>query len=146
MKSMSMKAMFEELGVIPSYSRPSVSDDNPYSEALFRTVKYHPTFPAMKRFETIEEARLWMIKFVDWYNNEHLHSGLNFVTPTQRHNREDKRIFTTRTKVYEDAKAQNPARWSKNIRNWHLPEIVILNPDKKGDKMRQELADKSMAA
>lgn len=71
MKSMSMKAMFDELGVIPSYSRPSVSDDNPYSEALFRTVKYHPTFPEIKKFENIEEARLWMIKFADWYNNEH---------------------------------------------------------------------------
>ena len=91
MKAATMLSTLEKLGVVPSFSRPSVSDDNPYSEALFRTVKYHPTFPMLDKFETIVSARQWSEKFVFWYNKIHLHSGLKFVTPQQRHSGADKK-------------------------------------------------------
>ena len=132
MKALTMLSMLESLGVIPSFSRPSVSDDNPYSESLFRTVKYHPEFPIETRFTSIQDARVWMEEFVNWYNTEHLHSGLKFVTPQQRHTGEDQLILQKRHRVYELAKRQKPERWSGNTRNWTLPEAVTLNPDKKG--------------
>lgn len=131
MKGATMLAMLEQLGVIPSFSRPSVSDDNPYSEALFRTVKYHPTFPMLDKFETVIEARKWSERFVFWYNNEHLHSALKFVTPEQRHSGADKAIRTYRHQVYQAAKAAYPERWSGQTRNWSLADTVTLNPNKK---------------
>jgi transposase InsO family protein len=131
MKGLTMLAMLESLGVVPSFSRPSVSDDNPYSEALFKTLKYHPTFPLLAKFSTILDARAWCEKFTTWYNQQHLHSGLKFVTPHQRHTGEDKRILEKRRAVYSMAKIQNPERWSRNIRNWDLPTIVTLNPNRK---------------
>jgi putative transposase len=131
MKGMTMRAMLELLGVLPSFSRPSVSDDNPYSEALFRTLKYHPSFPKISRFASITEARVWCEKFTTWYNNEHLHSGLNFITPHQRHTGEGTIILANRHNVYESAKKAHPERWSGKTRNWSLPDRVSLNPDKK---------------
>ena len=126
-----MLATLEKLGVVSSFSRPSVSDDNPYSEALFRTVKYHPTFPMLDKFETILDARQWTEKFVRWYNNEHLHSALKFVTPQQRHSGADKAIRANRHRIYQAAKAQYPERWSRQTRDWSLPDKVTLNPNKK---------------
>lgn len=114
------------LGIECSYSRPGISDDNPYSESLFRTTKYRPGYP--ERFETIEDARLWISEFVGWYNNEHLHSGIKFVTPAQRRNGEDVRLLKTRKATYEAARKANPDRWSGNIRNWDKPGCVTLNP------------------
>lgn len=131
MKGMTMRVMLESLGVLPSFSRPSVSDDNPYSEALFRTLKYHPSFPKISRFAGITEARIWCEKFVVWYNDMHLHSGLKFITPNQRHTGEGAIILENRHNVYEIAKKEHPERWSGNTRNWLLPETVSLNPDKK---------------
>lgn len=136
MKGATMLATLEKLGVIPSFSRPAVSDDHPYSEALFRTVKYHPTFPMMDKFLSIVAARQWSEKFVAWYNQEHLHSGLKFVTPQQRHNGQDKTIMLNRHKVYELAKAKHPERWSGQTRNWLLPDSVSLNPN--NNKMQQD--------
>lgn len=131
MKGATMLAMLQTLGILPSFSRPSVSDDNPYSEALFKTVKYHQTFPRWTKFTGISESRIWGEKFVIWYNQEHLHSALKFVTPMQRHNGEDTNIRQKRHEIYQIAKSQNPRRWSKETRNWSLPEIVTLNPNKK---------------
>jgi transposase InsO family protein len=131
MRGATMLATLEKLGVTPSFSRPSVSDDNPYSEALFRTVKYHATFPRLDKFETLIEARQWSERFVLWYNNEHLHSALKFVTPQQRHSGEDKAIRAYRHEVYQAARASYPERWSGQTRNWSLPETVTLNPNKK---------------
>lgn len=131
MKGATMLAMLEALGVLPSFSRPSVSDDNPYSESLFKTLKYHPTFPRFTKFATITDARAWCEKFSGWYNNEHLHSALKFITPQQRHAGADKMIMKKRHAVYKMAKIQNPERWSGNTRNWVLPEIITLNPDRK---------------
>lgn len=138
MKGATMLAMLQTLGVLPSFSRPSVSDDNPYSEALFKTLKYHPTFPKWTKFMDVSEARLWCEKFVVWYNQAHLHSALKFVTPLQRHNGEDSAIRQKRDLVYQLAKKQNPERWSGNSRDWSLLEIVTLNPNKKINLNKQE--------
>lgn len=127
MKAATFQATLEKLGVQSSFSRPRVSNDNPYSEALFKTMKYRPKYP-VKGFASLEEARKWVKKFVKWYNYIHLHSGINFVTPYQRHYGLDKKIMENRIKVYEKAKLKHPERWSKNIRNWSLPKYVSLNP------------------
>mgnify|MGYP006279156623 CR=1 FL=1 len=113
----------------PTHSRPRVSNDNPYSESLFKTMKYRPKYPA-KGFLNLEEARKWVEKFVNWYNYKHLHSGINFLTPYQRHYGLDQRIMKKRIETYEKAKAKHPERWSNNIRDWSLPEYVSLNPIK----------------
>ena len=128
MKGATMLVTLQRLGVIPSFSRPSVSNDNPYSEALFRTLKYTPMYPE-KPFEDLQEAREWMSKFVDWYNN-HLHSGIKFISPIQRHKENDENILKQRTEVYIKAKKVNPHRWSRGIRNWCKIKKVLLNPEK----------------
>jgi len=129
MKGATMLATLQHLGVIPSFSRPSVSNDNPYSESLFKTLKYIPIYPS-KPFDTIDVAREWVLKFAQWYNNHHRHSGIKFVTPHARHSGRDKEILKNREKVYREAKIRNPERWAGNIRNWDLIEKVDLNPDK----------------
>ena len=126
-KSFTLRAKLESLGVTGSYSRPNVSDDNPYSEALFRTVKYRPDYPH-KGFATIEEARVWVRNFVNWYNHAHLHSAIRFVAPAKRHEGVDKDILAARRQVYELAKARNPERWSGETRNWDPIQEVWLNP------------------
>ena len=125
MKGSTYVAKLADLGVKPSYSRPGVSDDNAYAESLFRTCKYRPNFPGA--FATLDEARAWALSFVRWYNHEHKHRNLKFVSPAQRHTGEDAVIFTRRTQVYEQARAKHPARWSRGIRNWSLPGEVWLN-------------------
>ena len=129
MKAATFKATLENLGVLPSYSRPRVSNDNPYSESLFKTCKYRPEYPG-RGFATLEKAREWALSFVRWYNYSHHHSGIGFVTPHERHNGEAEQIMKNRQKVYETAKHMNPQRWSGNTRNWSLPESVWLNPEK----------------
>lgn len=131
MKGATMLALLQELGVIPSFSRPSVSDDNPYSEALFKTAKYHHSFPWLNKFSSIFEARIWGEQLVNWYNKEHLHSALKFVTPCQRHKGEDNDIRVKRHNVYELAKLRHPERWSGKTRNWVIDKIATLNPNKK---------------
>jgi len=140
MKGATMLATLQQLGVVPSFSRPSVSDDNPYSESLFRTMKYTPSFPA-KPFENIEAAREWVHGFVQWYNNEHHHSGIQFVTPNQRHKGEDKQILEKRKAVYEAAKERNPERWSGKIRDWNPVTEVWLNPPKEVRAEEQRLLE-----
>ena len=129
MKGATMLATLQRLGVAPSFSRPSVSNDNPFSESLFKTMKYCPLFPA-RGFGSIAEAREWVSKFVNWYNNLHLHSGINFVTPASKHNGQDGKILEKRHNVYENARQQNPSRWSQETRNWSQVKIVELNPGK----------------
>lgn len=127
MKGATMLATMQKLGVVPSFSRPSVSNDNAYSEALFKTLKYVPGYPT-KPFEDIEEAREWVMQFVQWYNHSHRHSGLKYVTPAQRHDSRDIEILAQRKRVYEAAKERHPQRWSGNIRNWEHEPVVCLNP------------------
>lgn len=126
MKAYTMLAKLQELGVMPSFSRPRVSDDNPFSEALFRTMKYRPEYPE-RPFEDLPSARDWAESFVSWYNNEHLHSGISFVTPADRHCGEDIKILEKRHQVYLEAKAKNPERWGKKTRNWKHRDKVSLN-------------------
>ena len=125
-----MLATLQKLGVVPSFSRPSVSDDNPYSEALFRTLKYGPGWPK-NPFASLDHARQWVHAFVTWYNTQHRHSAIRFVTPQERHEGKDKAILATRSKTYEAAKAAHPDRWrTRAVRNWTTIGIVWLNPDR----------------
>lgn len=130
MKGATMLGTLQKLGVMPSYSRPSVSNDNPCSESLFKTLKYHPGLPE-KPFDTLDEARLWVAGFQQWYNEEHQHSALKFVTPGQRHRGEDKEILSKRDMLYQQKKKANPERWSRNTRNWDYTSVVALNPQTK---------------
>lgn len=125
-KGFTMKAKLEALGVTPSYSRPRVSNDNPYSESLFRTCKYRPEYP-IRGFDSIDTARKWISKFVYWYNEEHLHSAIRYVTPGQRHRGEDKKILANRHRVYQLAQQNQPHRWSGRSRNWQPVQEVWLN-------------------
>ena len=138
MKGATMLARLETLGVLASFSRPSVSDDNPYSESLFKTLKYHSSFPVWTKFAVITDARQWCERFVLWYNTQHLHSALKFITPQQRHTGEDKALLAKRKVVYQLAKQEKPERWSRHTRNWNLPNIVTLNPNKKMQINQQE--------
>ena len=124
-----MLATLQALGVAPSFSRPAVSNDNPYSKALFKTMKYRPAYPA-RPFADLMAARQWVGAFVHWYNAEHRHSAIGFVTPEQRHAGLDAALLRQRTVVYEAAKAMHPNRWSGEVRNWEPVEIVHLNPEK----------------
>ena len=129
MKGATMLGTLQKLGVMPSFSRPSVSNDNPYSEALFKTLKYRPDFPDQP-FDTLDQARQWVFGFTYWYNEKHRHSALKFVTPGQRHRGEDRDILLQRMLIYEAAKAMKPERWSANCRNWNRPTVITLNPTK----------------
>ena len=123
-----MLATLQALGVKPSFSRPAVSNDNPYSESLFKTLKYRPDYPG-KAFTDIAHARSWVGKFVGWYNHEHRHSTIRFVTPAQRHAGMDQVLLTGRTALYEAARAANPRRWTGSTRNWAPVREVHLNPE-----------------
>jgi transposase InsO family protein len=127
MKGATMLATLERLGVLASFSRPGVSNDNPFSEALFRTLKYRPDFPR-EPFADVASASRWVAAFVAWYNDEHHHSTIRFVTPAQRHDGRDVAILAQRARVYADAKAQQPARWSGATRDWSPITTVALNP------------------
>jgi len=129
MKGATMLATLQRLGVMPSRSRPAVSNDNPFSESLFRTLKYRPDMP-VKPFSDLVSARQWVQSLVNWYNYEHRHSAIGFVTPEQRHTGQDIELLQQRTAIYNEARQKNPLRWSKNIRNWNRVEDVHLNPDK----------------
>ncbi len=126
MKGSTMLATLQALGVVASFSRPGVSDDNAYSEALFKTLKYRPGYPS-KPFGDITLARQWVEGFVHWYNHEHLHSGIKYVTPAQRHTGHDVAILQNRDKVYKQAQARHPERWTTQTRDWSYIDKVTLN-------------------
>lgn len=130
MKSQTMRMKAYELGVTTSYSRPRVSNDNPFAESLFRTCKYRPDWPSAG-FKSLDEARAWVLKFTRWYNYEHKHSRLRFVTPHQRHTGQDKNILTQRKDRIEAAKAANPDRWgTRDVRNCTPVGPTTLNPER----------------
>ena len=139
LKATTVLAMLQWLGVKPSYSRPRVSDDNAYAESLFRTAKYRPEFPA-KGFAGLDEARAWAAEFVRWYNVDHRHSGIRYVSPQQRHAGEDRAILAARRELYAQAQQRHPARWSGSTRNWSHIDVVTLNPE------RDELVSNAAAA
>lgn len=129
MKGATMLATLENLGVAPSFSRPRVSNDNAYAESLFRTCKYRPDYPRQP-FASIDAAREWMTRFVRWYNHQHKHCGLKFVTPAQRHDGKANDVLRRREQVYEAARERCPERWSGATRNWSLKDEVWLNPER----------------
>ena len=134
MKGATMLATLQRLGVVPSFSRPKVSDDNSFSESLFKTLKYRPSYPDGS-FASVGEARSWVERFVCWYNFEHQHSEIGFVTPASRHSGDDFKILHNRSQLYEQAREKHPERWSKNTRNWRPVAEVLLNPTK---EMREQ--------
>jgi len=129
MKAASFQATLANLGITPSYSRPRVSNDNPYSEAHFKTVKYRPNYPS-KGFLDLSQARDWIHSFITWYHEEHRHSGIGFVTPIERHSGQADAIHAKRNTVYKAARERNPERWSRHTRNWVSPPAVALNPER----------------
>lgn len=128
MKGATMLATMQALGVMPSFSRPAVSNDNPYSESLFKTLKYRPSYP-QQAFENLLAARTWVGQFVQWYNHEHRHSAIRYVTPAERHAGLDAALLSKRVAVYAAAKTRHPQRWSGTTRNWQPVPEVHLNPD-----------------
>ena len=129
LKATTVLAMLQWLGVKPSYSRPRVSDDNAFAESLFRTAKYRPEFP-VKGFTDLDAARSWAAEFVRWYNVDHRHSGIRYVSPAQRHDGRDQAILAARHALYCQARQRNPARWSGNTRDWSHVSVVTLNPER----------------
>lgn len=139
MKGATMLETLYALGITPSRSRPRVSNDNPYAESLFRTLKYVPNFQP-QGFKTLTKARMWVAGFVEWYNNEHRHSGIHYVTPNQRHNGEDKAILAARKELYRKARAEHPERWSKGIRDWSYVTEEWLNPRQETETVNEAKA------
>lgn len=128
-KATTVLAMLHWLGIKASHSRPRVSDDNSFIEAFFRTTKYRPQFPS-KGFVELDDARRWVSDFVAWYNHDHRHSGIRYVSPAQRHAGEDREILAKRHALYTEARAANPRRWARHTRNWQPIEVVTLNPER----------------
>ena len=147
MKGATMLATLQQLGIMPSLSRPAVSNDNPYSESLFKTLKYRPEYP-LQPFADLAAARQWVADLVQWYNHEHRHSAIGFVTPFQRHTGLEAALLKQRKALYEDARSQNPRRWSQNTRNWNRIHTVHLNPDQAETKNNstQEVANQDQIA
>ena len=139
MTSYTLRTRLTELGMLMSHSRPRVSNDNPYSESLFKTVKYCPQWPSTG-FASLQAVREWMLAFERAYNDCHLHSGINFVTPSSRHQGDDSAQLRKRKAVYEEAKSKNPARWSGETRNWTPKGAVSLNPAKLDEMVINKLA------
>jgi putative transposase len=129
MKGLTLIAFLVRVGAGLSYSRPRVSNDNPFIESLFRTLKYRLGYP--KRFTSLEHARVWFAGFVHWYNCQHKHSGIQYVTPLQRYRGEDRSILARRREVLEAARTRHPERWSRPARRFEYRGSVTLNPEKK---------------
>jgi len=139
MKAATLLEKLRDLQIQPSYSRPRVSDDNAQIEAFFRTLKYRPSYPR-RGFQDLATARQWVLQFVRWYNDEHRHSALRYVTPSQRHAGADAELLEKRKALYERARRANPSRWSGGTRNWSRPAAMWLNPE------NTELTDQHLAA
>jgi len=126
MRAATLECRLEELGVLRSFSRPRVSNDNPYSESQFRTAKYRPDYPS-RPFTSAEIACQWVAAFVDWYNQRNRHSGIKFVTPHQRHCGNAVEICRHRAVIYKEARLRNPRHWSRSVRCWRQPDVVWVN-------------------
>ena len=133
MRSKPVAQLLGDLGVTKTHSRPHVSNDNPFSESQFKTLKYHPGFPA--RFGSIEDARNFSRSFFDWYNNEHRHGGIAMMTPSTVHHGRAEQSFATRRFALERAYHRNPERFVRGCPTpQSLPEAVWINPPKTSDQ------------
>lgn len=140
MKGATLLSTMQTLGIMPSRSRPACSDDNPFIEALFKTLKYRPDLP-VEPFADIAQATAWVEQLVLWYNLQHRHSAIRFVTPDERHAGLDNAILQRRHALYQTAKHNHPQRWSRATRNWQPITSVHLNPT----KIKEHAAVKSIA-
>lgn len=111
MRSNTLTELFRELGVEVSRNRPRVSNDNPYSESVFKTTKYVPTYPAF--FTSLEQARQWVEQFIAWYNHEHYHSGLEGHTPTSVHDGPRPAVHARRVQTMTRLHAEHPERFTR---------------------------------
>lgn len=126
-KSKTVAQMLSDLGVEASHSRPRVSNDNPFSEAQFKTMKYRPTYPG--RFGSYEDARAFCRDFFDWYNNDHRHSGIAMMTPSDVHHGRAADILAARQRTLDAAYAANPERFVRGRPTVKpLPDKVWINP------------------
>jgi transposase InsO family protein len=123
MRSCTLAAKMDELGISLSFSRPWVSNDNSYAESCFRTMKHHQSYP-VRRFRDLLSVRAWVNAFVDWYNADHRHGGFKYVTPNQRHYGEADAICAIRQQIYERARQRHPRRWARPPRDGSQPQIV----------------------
>lgn len=129
MSSKSVAMLLADLGVTKTHSRPHVSNDNPFSEAQFKTMKYRPDFP--KSFGCVQDARGWSGVFFDWYNHDHHHSGLGLMTPAMVHHGEADEAHTRRRQVLQAAYETNPERFVRGLPSPpELPEKVWINKPK----------------
>jgi len=129
MRSKPVAFLLADLGVTKTHSRPHTSNDNPYSEAQFRTLKYRPAFPA--RFDSIEQAREFCRFFFRWYNHEHRHSGIGLMTPSTVHHGRAKQAFAARQAVLTAAYAANPERFVRKAPTPPtLPSAAWINKPK----------------
>lgn len=126
MKGMSLMALFYDLGISNSYSRPRVSDDNPFIESWFKTLKTHVSYPG--QFKTNIDAKTWFADFVHAYNGSHKHSGLHYLTPLQVRNGEYPDIVKKRNEAMQRAYRNNSIRWSNGVKQLPERHIVYLNP------------------
>ena len=135
MSSKPVALLLADLGVTKSHSRPHVSNDNPYSEAQFKTLKYRPEFP--ERFGSLEDARSFCQRFVSWYNTEHYHSGIGYLIPEQVQFGLSKQIVKEREAVLRKAYQTHPDRFKKGIpKPLPLPEAAWINkPLPKSEKV-----------
>lgn len=139
MKGATMLATLYQLGITPSNSRPRVSNDNPYAESLFKTLKYRPNYQP-KGFESLKAAREWVKLFVEWYRWEHHHSGIKFLHPGDLHEGRGEEILAKRHDLYETAKGLHPEQWNgRATRDWTLPGMVYLNPPQKSEQGPEEI-------
>ncbi len=126
MRSKDVAMLLADLGVTKTHSRPHVSNDNPFSEAQFKTMKYRPEFP--DRFGSIEDARSFCRRFFDWYNNEHRHSGIGMMTPASVHNGRAHQLRDQRALVLEAAWKRHPERFARQPQPLALPTAAWINP------------------
>ena len=126
MKGVTLLQFFNDFGINNSYSRPRVSDDNPFIESWFKTMKYDISYPG--KFNSISFARQWYGQFVHIYNTEHKHSGLHYMTPKQVREGKYSKIANSRNKVMKKAFKRNPSRWGRKVKLIPETHIVCLNP------------------
>jgi putative transposase len=127
MKAKATALLLADLGVTKSHSRPYTSNDNPFSESCFKTLKYQPQFP--RRFGCIEDAKMFCRRFFDWYNRDHHHAGIGLMTPDQVHYGQADAVHAARQKILDLAYAANPERFVKKTPNPPLkPTAVWINP------------------
>ena len=137
MKAKSFAVMLAELGVLQSFSRPQVSDDNPFSEAQFKTLKYMPGFPS--RFASLDHARAFLRRFFAWYNDEHRHTGLNLHTPADVHHGRAQAVTAARQVVLNGAHAAHPERFVRKAPVAAMPPAAAwINPPLEANPPSQE--------